>query len=93
MIKGNISAGAKISGNISGSSFVGGKTGKANSVFVKEVEFKNRYEFPNIGEKNLIYVAVDEHAAYIFDDEQNVYNCIGRDYMEIGAIRCGLREE
>ena len=93
MIKGIISSGAKISGNINGSGNVSGQIGKAQSVYVRELEFKNRFEFPSIGKIDMIYVAVDEHAAYIFDGEKNVYHCIGRDYWEIGAIQCGLRED
>lgn len=93
MIKGIVSAGARISGNVGGLGSISGQIGKAQSVYVRELEFANRFEFPNIGKENMIYVALDEHAAYIFDGEQNVYHCIGRDYREIGAIQCGLREE
>lgn len=93
LISGIISAGAKISGAVSGSGTIGGQIGKAQNVYVRELDFKNRMEFPNIGKENMIYVALDEHAAYIFDGEQNVYHCIGRDYREIGAIQCGLRED
>ena len=87
MIKGKISAGARITGNINGSGTIGGQIGKAQNVYVKELEFANRFEFPNIGKENMIYVALDEHAAYIFDGEQNVYHCIGRDYREIEIIQ------
>lgn len=93
MLKGKISAGARITGNINGAGSVSGQIGKAQSVYVRELEFANRFEFPSIGKSDMIYVATDEHAAYIFDGEQNVYICIGRDYREIGAIQCGLREE
>lgn len=87
MIKGKISAGARITGNINGSGSVSGQIGKAQSVYVRELEFANRFEFPSIGKENMIYVALDEHAAYIFDGEQNVYHCIGRDYREIEIIQ------
>ena len=93
MIKGKILAGARITGNINGLGSVSGQIGKAQSIFVKELEFANRFEFPSIGKGDMIYVATDEHAAYIFDGEQNVYICIGRDYREIGAIQCELRED
>ena len=87
MVKGIVSSGARISGNINGLGNVSGQIGKAQSVYVRELEFKNRFEFPNIGKENMIYVALDEHAAYIFDGEQNVYHCIGRDYREIEIIQ------
>ena len=87
MIKGKISAGARITGNINGSGSVSGQIGKAQNVYVKELEFANRFEFPSIGKADMLYIALDEHAAYIFDDEQNVYHCIGRDYREIEIIQ------
>ena len=90
MIKGIVSSGAKISGKIGGLGSVSGQIGKAQSVSVKELEFANRLEFPSIGKENMVYVAVDEHAAYIFDSVQNEYHCIGRDYREIGSSLCNI---
>ena len=87
LISGIIYASAKISGNVSGSGSVSGQIGKAQNVYVKELEFKNRFEFPSIGRSDMLYIALDEHAAYIFDGEQNVYICIGRDYREIEIIQ------
>lgn len=90
LIKGIVSSGAKISGNINGLGSVRGQIGKAQSMYVKELEFANRFEFPSIGKENMVYVAVDEHAAYIFDSVQNEYHCIGRDYREIGSSLCNI---
>ena len=87
MIKGKISAGARITGNINGSGTVSGQIGKAQSVYVRELEFKNRFEFPSIGRSDMLYIALDEKAVYIFDGEKNVYHCIGRDYREIEIIQ------
>ena len=87
VIKGKISAGARITGNINGSGTIGGQIGKAQSVYVRELEFANRFEFPNIGKTDMLYIALDEKAVYIFDGEQNVYHCIGRDYREIEIIQ------
>ena len=87
MIKGRISAGIRITGSINGGGAVKGLLDKAQSVYVRELEFKNRFEFPSIGRSDMLYIALDEHAAYIFDDEQNVYHCIGRDYREIEIIQ------
>ena len=85
LISGIISAGAKISGNVSGSGTIGGQIGKAQGV--RELVFKNRFEFPNIGKADMLYIAVDEKAVYIFDGELNVYHCVGRDYEEIEMIQ------
>ena len=90
MIKGIVSSGAKISGKIGGLGSVSGQIGKAQGVSVKELEFANKSEFPSIGKENMVYVAVDEHAAYIFDSVQNEYHCIGRDYREIGSSLCNI---
>ena len=87
MIKGIISSGAKISGNINGSGNVSGQIGKAQSVYVRELVFKNRFEFPNIGKADMLYIALDEKAVYIFDGEQNIYRCVGRNYEEIEIIQ------
>lgn len=91
LISGIVSASAKISGAVSGSGTIGGNIGKAQNV--RELVFKNRFEFPNIGKADRLYIALDEQAVYIFDGEQNVYRCVGRDYREVGAIQCGLKEE
>lgn len=87
MIKGKISAGARITGNINGSGTVSGQIGKAQSVYVRELEFKNRFEFPNIGKADMLYIALDEKAVYIFDGEKNIYRCVGRNYEEIEIIQ------
>ena len=85
LISGIISAGAKISGAVSGSGTIGGQIGKAQGV--RELVFKNRFEFPNIGKADMLYIALDEKAVYIFDGEQNVYHCVGRNYEEIEIIQ------
>lgn len=87
MVKGKISTGVRITGNINGLGSVSGQIGKAQSVYVRELEFKNRFEFPSIGKADMLYIALDEHAVYIFDDEQNVYHCVGRNYEEIEIIQ------
>lgn len=94
VINGKISAvGKRIAGNVGSNGAVNGDVDKAENIYVKEVNFNNRYEFPSIGKDNMIYVAKDEKASYIFDTTQNVYHCIGRDYNEISAIQCRLKEE
>ena len=85
LISGIVSASAKISGNVSGSGTIGGQIGKAQGV--RELVFKNRFEFPNIGKTDMLYIALDEKAVYIFDGELNVYHCVGRNYEEIEMIQ------
>lgn len=94
IISGKVSVGGySVSGSISDSQNISGNVDKAENIYVKEVEFNNRYEFPSIGKENMIYVARDENALYIFDTTQNIYHCIGRDYNEIGSIQCQLKED
>lgn len=91
VISGSVSSvGKRISGGINNLISVEGNVDKADNIYVKELYFENRYNFPNIGKGNMIYIATDEKASYVFDTVQNVYYCIGRDYNEIKTIQCGL---
>ena len=92
-VNSNILVKGTVNGNILAKGTVGGAVSQAKSVIVKELTFNNRFEFPSIGKKDMIYIATDENASYIFDTTQNVYHCIGRDYNEISAIQCQLKEE
>lgn len=94
VVNGKVSSvGKRISGSINNLISVEGCIERAENIYVKELYFENRYNFPNIGKPNMIYIATDENASYIFDTTQNVYHCIGRDYNEISAIKCQLKEE
>lgn len=94
VVNGSVSSvGKRISGSINNLISVEGCVEKAENIYVKELYFENRYNFPNIGKPNMIYIATDENASYIFDTAQNVYHCIGRDYNEISTIQCQLKEE
>lgn len=94
VVNGSVSSVSKrISGSINNLISVEGSVEKAENIYVKELYFENRYNFPNIGKPNMIYIATDENASYIFDTAQNIYHCIGRDYNEISAIQCQLKEE
>ena len=94
IISGKVSVGSNsVSGSVNSSQDISGNVDKAENIYVKEIEFNNRYEFPSIGKENMIYVARDENALYIFDTTQNIYHCIGRDYNEIGSIQCQLKED
>ena len=94
VVNGKVSVVSKcVSGSIGDNGTVIGNVEKAENIYVKELYFENRYNFPNIGKPNMIYISTDENASYIFDTTQNVYHCIGRDYNEISAIQCQLKEE
>ena len=51
--------------------------------------FNSRFEFPNNGESNKIYIAKDESSTWIFDIEKHNYVCIGNDYKNIEIINGG----
>lgn len=76
-----------IKGKVGKSNTVSGNVNQATNVYVKELEFKNHYEFPAIGEPNKLYIAKDESAIYRFNDTNNTYVCIGRDYTNIEIIQ------
>lgn len=59
-----VSGGVKTSGRLNGS------VEKATSVIVKEVEFHNRFEFPQRGYTGYLYVATDEEKIYRWDNEK-----------------------
>ena len=83
-----------ISGNVRPASLpISGGVERAKTVYVKELAFRSYKEFPAVGNSAMLYIATDEGAIYRFDDETNTYACIGRDYTEIEAIQCKLKEE
>lgn len=88
VINGKVSAvGKRVSGNVGNNGTVDGGVDKADNIYVKEVTFNNRYEFPSFGKENMIYVATDEHKSYIFNPTTLNYEVIGADYSEIEIIQ------
>ena len=88
IISGKVSAGGySVSGGINDSQNISGNVDKAENIYVKEIEFNNRYEFPSIGKENMIYVARDEHKMYIFNTETLTYEVVGSNYNEIEIIQ------
>lgn len=86
-ISGIIRKSGNVYGIVENTETVNGDISKAENVYVKELVFKNYFEFPSIGEADKLYVAKDENATYRFDDKTNTYICIGRDYTEIEVIQ------
>ena len=88
IISGKVSAGGySVSGGISDSQNISGNVSKAENIYVKEIEFNNRREFPNIGKENMVYVAKDENKMYIFNPSTLVYEVVGSNYNEIEIIQ------
>lgn len=88
IISGKVSVGGySVSGSISDSQNISGNVDKAENIYVKEIEFNNRYEFPSIGKENMIYVAKDEHKMYIFNTATLAYEVVGSNYNEIEIIQ------
>ena len=85
-LSGNISA-ATMSGSLNPDTGMSGSLNMAERVYEKEVEFDNRFEFPSIGNDNMLYVAKDEHKIYIFDTNNLNYVVVGSDYSEIEMIQ------
>lgn len=50
------------------------------------IEYNNFSEFPNLGEKNALYLAKDESCIYCYDSESKKYILIGTDYNGIDII-------
>ena len=88
IISGKVTAGGySVSGGINDSQNISGNVDKAENIYVKEIEFNNRYEFPSIGKENMIYVARDEHKMYIFNTATLAYEVVGSNYNEIEIIQ------
>ena len=64
---------ATISGKVYGGGTVSGKVKVPEQVVAAELVFANRFEFPNVGRADRLYISTNENAAYRFDVSQNVY--------------------
>ena len=88
IISGKVSVGGNsVFGSVNSSQDISGNVDKAENIYVKEIEFNNRYEFPSIGKENMIYVARDEHKMYIFNTATLAYEVVGSNYNEIEIIQ------
>lgn len=52
------------------------------------VKVETRFELPNKGKSNSVYLVANENAVYRWDEDNLKYFCVGRDYQEIECI-CG----
>lgn len=85
-LSGSISA-ATMSGSLNTNTGMSGSLNMAKNIYVKEIEFNNRFEFPSVGKDNMLYVAKDEHKVYIFNSTTLNYEIVGSDYTEIEVIQ------
>ena len=53
------------------------------------VSYATHYDFPNIGEDNVGYIATEENKIYRWDSTETKYYCIGSDYNEIKTLDGG----
>lgn len=88
-IIGNISGGQQINGSLNGGQSISGGLDvgvlTAKSVF----QYDTRFEFPTIGDSNALYIAMNENAAYRWNETDLHYYCVGRDYLELKIISGG----
>lgn len=68
---------------------VGGNVKAAQRVYVKELVFENRFEFPSVGEANKLYIAKDENSIYRWDEDEMVYTALGLQTEDIKLINGG----
>lgn len=47
------------------------------------------YEFPNIGERSVFYVDIEQHDIYIWEENSMAYICVGSDTTKINTIDGG----
>lgn len=52
-------------------------------------EFMSRFDFPNTGVENVLYVALNENKIYRFDASTKTYKVVGSDWNDIELIDCG----
>ena len=69
-----------------------GPNGESRTQVVKlkgldQIKFHTKFEFPNTGSSDLLYVAIDENQIYRWDSTDLVYRVVGSDYNDIGFIK------
>lgn len=88
-ITGKISGRQNITGQLSGQQQIGGNL-NVGVLAVKSVyQFDTKFDFPTLGDVNSLYIAMNENAAYRWNETDLHYYCIGRDYLELKIISGG----
>lgn len=86
-LSGSLNTNTGMSGSLNTNTGMSGSLNMAKNIYVKEIEFNNRFEFPSVGKDNMLYVAKDEHKIYIFNSITLNYEIVGSDYAKIEVIQ------
>lgn len=85
----NIKKSNTISPSISSKGNIRANLRNPDKVYVKELFFSNRFEFPAVGEGDKLYIARDEHMSYYFDEESMMYVAVGLQLEDIEIVNGG----
>ena len=88
-LNGKIAVSGNLGGDIGAKGRMSGRLGAAQKVYVKELVFGNRFEFPSVGEADKLYIAKDENAIYRWDDDDMGYTILGLQAEDIKFINGG----
>ena len=90
-ISGRISARGSIGGGTVSGRELSGTVEKPETVYVRELEFDTRFNFPNVGDPKTLYIATDENAIYRWDNNNTRYERVGtgNDWHDIEIITGG----
>lgn len=88
-LKGEVSGGASLSARLTSAQRLSAEISVGLLGVKSTYQFGTRYDFPTVGEKDALYIAADENAAYRWNEGDLHYYCIGRDYNEIKLINGG----
>lgn len=85
----NIKKSNTVSPSISSKGNIRANLRNPDKVYVKELFFSNRFEFPAVGEGDKLYIARDEHMSYYFDEESMMYVAVGLQLEDIEIVNGG----
>lgn len=85
----NIKKSNTISPSINSKGNVRANLRNPDKVYVKELFFSNRFEFPAVGEGDKLYIARDEHMSYYFDEDSMMYVAVGLQLEDIEIVNGG----
>lgn len=88
-ITGRVTAKGRLGGGRAAAKDIDGSINMAKKVYVKELVFGNRFEFPAVGEPDKLYIAKDEDMSYRFDEEEMAYKPLGLQLEDIKQINGG----
>lgn len=88
-LNGKIAVSGNLGGDIGANGKMSGRLGAAQKVYVKELYFGNRFEFPAVGEPDKLYIAKDEDMSYRFDEDEMAYKPLGLQLEDIKHINGG----